>query len=104
VWCGRFSPHNRDIFVTCGGNGGLNIYKYHYSTKANGGSSKRVKKHPRDELPMGVAGSCELLNSRILSTQPINSFDWSPDKQGLCVMTSFDQTLRVQMITKLEKH
>lgn len=27
VWLGRHLPQNRDIFMTAGGNGGLNIYK-----------------------------------------------------------------------------
>lgn len=38
-----------------------------------------------------VAGDCKLLNKKNLSTQPINSFDWHPDKRGLCCMGSFDQ-------------
>ena len=35
--------------------------------------------------------------------QPINSFDWSPDKEGLCVMGSYDQSVRVAIVTKLNK-
>lgn len=27
VWLGRHLPQNRDLFMTTGGNGGLNIYK-----------------------------------------------------------------------------
>lgn len=50
---------------------------------------------------MGVAGSLQLLQNVGLSTQPISSFDWSPDKLGLAVSTSFDQTLRVILVTKL---
>ena len=50
---------------------------------------------------MGVIGSLDLLQNTALSTQPIASFDWSPDKQGLCVCTAFDQTLRVLVTTKL---
>jgi len=92
----KFLPQNRDIFLTGGGNGGLNIYKYIYP-------KNRVGKH-RDGSPIGISGSVELLNSRVISTQPIVSFDWSPDRQGLCCLTSMDQTLRVFVITKLEKH
>jgi hypothetical protein len=73
--------------MTGGGNGGMNIYKYHYPLK-------RMDKHKQDNAPIGVAGSVELLNSRILSTQPINSFDWHPDRGGLCCMSTLDQTLR----------
>mmetsp|Transcript_42043 Transcript_42043/g.131716 ORF Transcript_42043/g.131716 Transcript_42043/m.131716 type:complete len:322 (-) Transcript_42043:22-987(-) len=32
VWLAKHLPQNRDIWVTGGGNGGLNIYKYHYPT------------------------------------------------------------------------
>ena len=40
---------------------------------------QRVKKDP-DDLEMGVIGSVSLLQNANLSTQPITSFDWSPDK------------------------
>ena len=36
-----------------------------------------------------------------VATQPIASWDWSPDKEGLAVCTSFDQTLRILICTKL---
>ena len=87
VWISKHLPQNRDIVMTGGGNGGFNIYKYHYP-------KNRVGKHRQDETPIGVAGSVELLNSRVISTQPIVSFDWSPDREGLCCMSSLDQTLR----------
>jgi hypothetical protein len=38
-----------------------------------------------------------------VSTQPINSFDWSPDKEGLACCGSFDQCVRVVVVTKLNK-
>ncbi|KAF3841821.1 hypothetical protein F7725_023772 [Dissostichus mawsoni] len=38
-----------------------------------------------------------------LSTQPIASLDWSPDKKGLCVCSGFDQTVRVLIVTKLSQ-
>lgn len=50
---------------------------------------------------MGVAGSLQLLQNVGLSTQPLSSLDWSPDKLGLAVSTAFDQTLRVIVVTKL---
>lgn len=52
---------------------------------------------------MGVAGSVSLLQNVTLSTQPISSLDWSPDKRGLCICSSFDQMVRVLIITKLNK-
>jgi hypothetical protein len=30
IWGCRHFPQNRDLFVTMGGNGALNLYKYHY--------------------------------------------------------------------------
>eukprot|EP00638_Chattonella_subsalsa_P009882 CAMPEP_0117747132 /NCGR_PEP_ID=MMETSP0947-20121206/8332_1 /TAXON_ID=44440 /ORGANISM="Chattonella subsalsa, Strain CCMP2191" /LENGTH=321 /DNA_ID=CAMNT_0005564533 /DNA_START=163 /DNA_END=1128 /DNA_ORIENTATION=+ len=96
VWLCRHLPQNRDIFMTGGGNGGFNIYKYHYPNSRT--------KQAKDESPMGVVGSVELLNSRVISTQPIVSFDWSPDREGLCTLCCLDQTLRVYIVTKLHKY
>lgn len=97
VWLAKHLPQNRDIFATCGGNGGLNLYKYHYPMS-------RTKKHVDDGAPVGVMGTAELLNSRIISTQPIVSFDWSPDKEGLACMAALDQVVRVYLVTKLNKY
>lgn len=58
----------------------------------------------KDNAPKGVPGSVELLNSRVISTQPIVSLDWSPDREGLCALTCLDQTLRVYIVTKLHKY
>ncbi len=64
--------------------------------------AQRVKKDS-EELDEGVVGAVNLLQNVTLSTQPISSFDWSADKLGLCVCTSFDQTLRVLIVTKLNQ-
>ena len=50
---------------------------------------------------IGVPGKVLLLQNSILSTQPISSFQWSPDKLGLGLCTAFDQMLRVIIVTKL---
>ncbi|KAG5192628.1 WD40-repeat-containing domain protein [Tribonema minus] len=96
IWLAKHLPQNRDLFMTAGGNGGFNLYKYRYP-------NNRVTQH-KDGHPMGVAGSVELLNSRVISTQPIVSFDWSPDKAGLCCLASLDQSLRIFIVTKLDKY
>jgi len=96
VWCARHLPQNRDIFMTGGGNGGFNLYKYQYPVSRT--------RQAKDNMPMGVMGSVELLNSRVISTQPIVSVDWSPDREGLCVLTCLDQTLRCYIVTKLNKY
>ena len=69
------------------------MYKYNYPASRT--------KQDADGVDMGVAGTVELLNSRVVSTQPIVSFDWSPDKEGLAVMSCLDQTMRVYICTKL---
>lgn len=58
---------------------------------------------PQNNVPMGVPGKVELLNSRVISSQPIVSFDWSPDREGLCCLSCLDQTVRVYIVTKLGK-
>lgn len=62
--------------------------------------AQRSKKDS-DGVEVGVAGSVNLLQNVTLSTQPIASLDWSPDKQGLCVCSGFDQSVRVLIVTKL---
>jgi WD40 repeat protein len=94
VWAARHLPQNRDIFMTCGGNGSLNLYKYKYPAER-----KLVDKETGEAR--GVPGTVELLASAPLSTQPIASFDWHKDKEGLCVMGSFDQAVRVAVVSRL---
>ncbi|XP_069464246.1 dynein axonemal assembly factor 10 isoform X1 [Ambystoma mexicanum] len=95
VWQVRHLPQNRDIFMTTGGAGSLHLWKYEYPAQRTQKDSEGVE--------MGVPGSVALLQNVTLSTQPISSIDWSPDKQGLCICTSFDQTVRVLIVTKLNK-
>ena len=60
-------------------------------------------KKDSEGVEMGVAGSVSLLQNVTLSTQPVSSLDWSPDKRGLCICSSFDQMVRVLIVTKLHK-
>jgi hypothetical protein len=46
VWLARALPQNRDLFMTGGGNGGFNLYKYHYPAART--------KQAKDQKPMGV--------------------------------------------------
>ena len=55
----------------------------------------------KDKTEMGVAGNLTLLQNIGLSTQPASAFDWSLDKAGLACTSSFDQTVRVLITTKL---
>jgi len=96
IWIVRHLPQNREIFVTCGGGGSLCLWKYNYPEKR--------KMPDANGIDEGVVGNVSLLQQSNLSSQPINSLDWSPDKQGLAVCTAFDQCLRVIITTKLNTY
>ena len=93
IWGIKHTPQNRDVFVTLGGDGALNLYRYIYP-------SQRSVKDPEGN-ERGVAGRVELLNQREVCQQCISSYDWNRDKQGLAVLTGLDQTVRVMIVTKL---
>jgi len=95
VWGAKHLPQNREISMVLGGDGTLMLYKYRYPDQ------RQVK--DADGAPVGVAGTMDLLNKRNVSTQPISSWDWSPDKEGLAVCGSFDQSIRVVIVTRLNK-
>ena len=104
VWVARHAPHNRDVWATVGGNGGINLYRFVHP--AAGGQAT-------DGGGGGVGGGCrksssasgrvELLNARIIAPQPIAAFDWHADRAGLACVVALDQTARVLLITKLDR-
>lgn len=55
-------------------------------------------------LKKGIAGTCDLLNARILSSQPLVAWDWCADKEGLAAAAALDQSVRVYIVTKLDRH
>ncbi|TNN28920.1 WD repeat-containing protein 92 [Liparis tanakae] len=93
IWQVKHLPQNRDVFMTAGGAGNLHLWKYEYPAQRS--------KEDADGVPEGVAGAVSLLQNATLSTQPIASLDWSPDKQGLLLCSGFDQSVRVLIVTKL---
>ncbi|KAH0952386.1 hypothetical protein HN011_009777 [Eciton burchellii] len=96
IWLVKHLPQNRELFVTSGGEGSISLWKYNYPEK------RRLA--DADGIEQGVVGNISLLQNCTLSSQPISSLDWSPDKQGLAVCTSFDQCLRVIITTKLNTY
>lgn len=48
-------------------------------------------------------GTVELLNYAVVAQQPVAAFSWSPDKLGLCAFVSYDQSVRVGIVTKLNQ-
>lgn len=93
VWTAQHLPQNRELFVTCGGTGAIRLWQYKYPEKRTLKASDGCNK--------GVAGSLEMLQATSISTQPINTFDWSPDRIGLAVCGSFDQAIRILVTTNL---
>lgn len=93
IWGVRHLPQNRDLFSTLGGNGHINIYKYHYP------GNRSLK--DLDGLEMGVPGKLELLNEKKIAEQPVVSLDWNTDKLGLGCTVSLDQKCSVIITTKL---
>ncbi|XP_018309025.1 WD repeat-containing protein 92 isoform X2 [Mycetomoellerius zeteki] len=96
VWLVKHLPQNRELFATCGGGGTICLWKYNYPEKR--------KVTDADGIEEGIMGNISLLQNCTLSSQPISSLDWSPDKQGLAICTSFDQCLRVIITTKLNTY
>jgi len=93
IWGGRFLHQNRNILLTFDGSGSVKVLNY--KSKDNLLDSKKSSL-------MNSPSCVEKLQETQLSEQPISSFDWSPDKLGLAVSTSFDQKIRVLAVTNLE--
>lgn len=48
-------------------------------------------------------GKIEKLNDQILAQQPIVSLDWHEDKIGLACFAALDQTVKIAIVTRLDK-
>lgn len=96
IWTVRHLPQNRDLFMTSGGDGCLNLHKYNYPPRRN--------RKDADGLLEGVPGTVSVLNATTVAEQPVASLDWNLDKPGLCAFASFDQTIRIGIVTKLGQY
>lgn len=47
------------------------------------------------ERPSPGSNALKIIYELSVSNKPVNCFDWSPDRAGLAVCSSFDKTLRV---------
>ncbi|CAH8606102.1 unnamed protein product [Dicrocoelium dendriticum] len=104
IWQVRHLPQQRDVFMTLGGNGNVCLWQYHYPAKRKRTVREAAPDGSGDiEVAQGVAGTLSQLQNVTLSSQPVCSLDWCPDKLGLAVCVSFDQTLRLLIVTKLNK-
>merc|ERR1719480_206843 len=88
IWKGHHLPQDRDTWVTCGGDGVASIWRYEYP-------SKRVVDG------RGVAGQIHQRCYQKISSQPVNSWTWHPEKKGLAACTTLDQKVNVIFVTKL---
>jgi WD40 repeat protein len=79
VWVVEHCPQRRDVVATTGGGGEVVVWR-----------------KDKKSLKLDKIASIQL------STQPVASFDWHPDKEGLVLMSSFDQTVRVAFVTHLK--
>lgn len=79
VWVIQHCPQRRDVIATTGSSGELLVWR----------KSKKGLEY-------------EKISSSKITTQPLCSFDWHPDKEGLAVMGAFDQTVRIALITHLQ--
>ncbi|XP_055334847.1 dynein axonemal assembly factor 10-like isoform X2 [Paramacrobiotus metropolitanus] len=95
IWACRHLPQNRDVFMTCGGEGSLSLWKYNYPTNRT--------REDSEGKSIGVVGDIQLMQDLKLGSQPISALDWSPDKLGLAVTTGFDQCMRIVIVTKLNR-
>eukprot|EP00921_Rhytidocystis_pertsovi_P017987 GHVQ01028242.1.p1 GENE.GHVQ01028242.1~~GHVQ01028242.1.p1 ORF type:complete len:437 (-),score=60.22 GHVQ01028242.1:482-1792(-) len=97
TWGCQFVPQNRDLFGVFGGSGQMHVCRYKYP-------EERKLQDKETGADRGVPGDVEILNDKTLSTQPIVSAQWHPQKLGLCAMAALDQALRVVIVTKLDKY
>lgn len=74
-----------------------NLLIYYFSSNY---PEKRSRPGP-DGCDVGVPGTLTMLKATTLSQQPVNSFDWNVDMEGLAVCGAFDQTIRVLITTRL---
>ena len=91
IWGTKFLPQKRDIFITMGGNGSLNIYKYNNNSDFNfdqGGNNREN-------------GQLKVLNRFLISSQPIIGYDWHNIKFGLSCLVAFDRTVKICKFSQL---
>jgi len=77
IWGTKFLPQKRNIFVSLGGDGTLNLYKYENSEFASDNEKVRI------------------LSTNNICNAPIIGFDWHSIKNGLTCLVSLDHTIKI---------
>jgi hypothetical protein len=88
LWTGRFVPQRPHLFATSGLDGTIHLYKTY---------DLLYLCVPVPSTPYAPSGtsSIDLVHKSEQSQQPVIWFDWNANKEGLCLFTSFDQTVKV---------
>ena len=90
VWAIRHLPQDRDVMAILLGDGTVELHEYEYPA--------RRSQITADGQTKGIIGKLHHVNSKHLSSQPINAWDWHTEKKGLAVCTGFDQYVRVVLV------
>ena len=77
IWGAKFLPQKRNMFVSLGGDGCLNLYKYEKDDFLN--NDEKLKK----------------ISGNYICSTPIIGFDWHLIKNGLACLVSLDNTVRI---------
>ena len=91
IWGTKFIPQKRDFFISMGGNGSLNLYRYNNNDFNYTDEYDKNKKN----------GKINLISSNIICNQPIIGFDWHNIKLGLSCLVAFDRTVKICTMNKL---
>ena len=78
LWGAKFLPQEKNMFVSLGGNGSLNLYKFEKSDFIDNNKEK-----------------LKIINSCRLSSLPIIGFDWHFIKTDLACLVSLDNSIRI---------
>ena len=78
LWGAKFLPQEKNMFLSLGGNGSLNLYKFEKSDFIDNNKEK-----------------LKIINSCRLSSLPIIGFDWHFIKTDLACLVSLDNSIRI---------
>jgi WD40 repeat protein len=92
VWQAKHLPSDREVWMTTGGNGSMQLYRYEYP-------AQRSRKGEDGEE--GMMGEVKVIGKGKWGEQPIVSVEWHSEKNGLLCTASLDQQIRVGIVTKL---
>jgi len=95
VWTGNPAPQDEGLLLATLGSGAVELIRFKEPGHRVmiGGDGGNV----------GTPGDFEKLCSRQVTDKPVTSSDWSKDKAGLVVTSSFDQKIRVLIVTGVKQ-